>query len=218
MASEETRMTTRFSDKEFAKLKELLLIYEWGQRTLLTKLDIVHESIKKSEDGSPIEYIKGRIKSPESIAAKLSKLGAEVTAADAKKHLRDIAGVRIICAFARDIYYLVDLLGSMPDVTILDEKDYITNHKSSGYRSYHVIVDVPVFYAGKTENVAVEVQIRTEAMNFWATLEHKAKYKYNNHIPQYLSDELVACADKIAELDNRMFWIHETISLMKQES
>jgi len=190
------------------------LIYEWGQKTLLTKLDIMHEDFRNFQENNPIEHIKGRIKSPESIAEKLYKMNVDLTADNAKEYLKDIAGIRIICPFAKDIYHLVDLMRSMSDITIIEEKDYVGSPKPSGYRSYHVIAKVPVFYSGKTEYVTVEVQIRTEAMNFWSTLEHKARYKYQEHIPQHLCDELVICAEKIAELDNRMFLIHEIISLI----
>jgi len=211
-------MSPRFCEEEFARLKDLLLVYEWGQRTLLTKLNIMQEDFKNFQESNPIEYIKGRIKTPESIAQKLHKLDADITAENVKKHLKDVAGIRIICPFAKDILYLVDLLRAMPDINILDEKDYVSNPKPSGYRSYHVILEIPVFYSGKIEHVVVEVQIRTEAMNFWSTLEHKARYKYQDHIPQHLCDELVVCADKIAELDHRMFLIHEIISLINQEN
>jgi len=211
-------MSVRFGDEESLRLKKLLLVYDWGQRTLLTKLSIIHEDLVNSGDSSPIGSVKGRLKSPDSIARKLHRKGFDITADNAKKHLRDIAGVRIICPFSKDIYYLVDLLRAMRDTNILSEKDYVTNPKPSGYRSYHVIMEIPVFYSGKTENVPVELQIRTEAMNFWATLEHKAKYKYKEHIPQHLSDELVICADKIADLDKRMFLIHEIIMLINQDA
>jgi len=211
-------MSVRFSEEEFTRLKNVLFIYEWGQKTLLTKLNIIQEDLKHFHENNPIEHIKGRIKSPESIAQKLRKLDVEITAENVRKHLKDVAGVRIICPFAKDIHYLVGLLRAMPDVNILDEKDYVSNPKPSGYRSYHVIMEIPVFYSGKTEYVAVEVQLRTEAMNFWSTLEHKARYKYQDHIPQHLCDELVICADKIAELDHRMFLIHEIISLINQDS
>jgi len=211
-------MAVQFCDEESPKVKKLLLVYEWAHRTLLTKLGIIHEDLANSCDNSPIESIKGRIKSPSSIARKLHGRGVGLTAENAKKYLKDIAGIRIICPFSRDIYFLVDLLRSMRDINILKEKDYVTNPKSSGYRSYHFIIDTPVFYSGRTENVPVELQIRTEAMNFWATLEHKAKYKYKEHIPQHLSDELVICADKIADLDKRMFLIHEIITLINQDA
>jgi len=211
-------MSERFGGEESLRLKKLLLVYEWGQRTLLTKLSIIHEDLVNSGDSSPIESVKSRIKSPDSIARKLRGKGLDVTADNAKKHLRDIAGVRVICPFSKDIYYLVDLLRGMSGTSILREKDYVTSPKPSGYRSFHVIMEVPVFYSGRTENVPVELQIRTEAMNFWATLEHKAKYKYNEHVPRHLSDELVICADKIAELDKRMFLIHEIIALINQDA
>lgn len=204
-------MTIRFSVEEFAKLKELLLIYEWGQRTLLTKLAIVHEDFENFQEINPIDHIRGRIKAPESIAEKLHKFGLDITAGNAKKYIYDIAGVRIICPFAKDIYNLVELIRSMPDITLIEEKDYVRYPKKTGYRSYHLIVAIPIFYSGRTELVTIEIQIRTEAMNFWATLEHEARYKYQGTIPQHLSDELVFCADEIAELDNRMFMIHENI-------
>jgi len=211
-------MAIRFREEEFAELKNLLVIYGWGQSTLLTKLHIMSEDFRTFQDNNPIEYIKGRIKSPESIAQKLHKMGVEITANNARTYLKDIAGIRIICPFAKDIYYLSGLLRSMPDVNILDEKDYVSSPKPSGYRSYHMIMEVPVFHSGQTEYVTVEVQIRTEAMNFWSTLEHKARYKYQEHVPQHLCDELVICADKIAELDHRMFLIHEIISLINQDN
>lgn len=204
-------MSVRFSTEEFAKLKELLLIYEWGHRTLLTKLAIVHEDFKNFHEDNPIDHIRGRIKAPESIAEKLQRLNQDLTVENAKKHIFDIAGVRIICPFARDIYQLIDLIRVMPDVTILEERDYVSKPKKSGYRSYHLIVEISVFHSGKIDQVVIEVQIRTEAMNFWATLEHEARYKYQGEIPQHLSDELVISADKIAELDHRMFLIHENI-------
>jgi len=211
-------MSIRFSEEEFAKLKDLLLIYEWGQRTLLTKLNIMHDDFKNFQESNPIEYIRGRMKSPESIAQKLHKLNLEITAENAKKHLNDVAGVRIICPFAKDIHHLIDIIRVMPGVNILEERDYVSKPKPSGYRSYHLILEVPVFCSGKIENVVIEVQIRTEAMNFWSTLEHKARYKYRDHVPEHLGDELVVCADKIAELDQRMFLIHEIISLINQEN
>jgi len=211
-------MSIRFSSEEFIKLKNLLFIYEWGQKTLLTKLSIMQDDFKNFQETSPIEYVKGRIKSPESIAEKLHKLNVEITAENVSKYLKDVAGVRIICSYAKDIHYLVGLLRAMPDVNILDEKDYVSKPKPSGYRSYHVIVEIPVFFSGKTKYVTVEVQLRTEAMNFWSTLEHKVRYKYQDHIPQHLCDELVVCADKIAELDNRMFLIHEIISLINEDT
>ena len=211
-------MSVRFSDEEFAKLKKLLPSYEWGLQTLMTKLNIIHEDLKKFQDNGAIEHIKSRIKAPESIAQKLKELGLNITADNAKEHLKDIAGIRIITPFAKDIYFLADLIRNMPSISIINERDYVSKPKSSGYRSYHLIAEVPVFYSCKTQNITVEIQIRTEAMNFWSTLEHKARYKYREHIPQHLSDELAIIADKISELDNRMFLIHEIISLINEDT
>ena len=209
-------MSVRFTEEEFKQLKNMLIVYEWGQKVLTAKLEIINEDFTHFHSNNPIEHLKGRLKSPESIAEKLRKLNLDITAANAKEHIRDIAGVRIICAFAKDIYSLVDILKSLPDVKIFNEKDYISNPKPSGYRSYHMIAEIPICYSGKTEEIPVEIQIRTAAMDFWAALEHKVRYKYNEHIPQHLCDELTVCADKIAELDNRMFLIHDIISLINQ--
>ena len=206
----------RFTQEEFVKVKRILVIYEWAQRTLLTKLGIINEEFINFHESNPIGYITGRIKSPESIAQKLHNLNLNLTAENAIQHIRDIAGIRIICPFAKDIRHLTEILRSMQDINILEEKDYVLNPKPSGYRSYHVIAEIPVFYAGRIENIVVEIQIRTEAMNFWSTLEHNARYKYKDHVPQYLCDELVVCADKIAELDHRMFQIHEIILSMNR--
>ena len=140
----------------------------------------------------------------------------ERTAANAREHVQDIAGIRIICAYARDIYYLVDILKSLPDVKTLDEEDYVSNPKPSGYRSFHLTLEVPVYYSGKTEGVPIEVQVRTSAMDFWATLEHKVRYKYKGRVPQDICDELVACAEKTDDLDNRMYLINEIISSANQ--
>ena len=210
-------MLVRFPDDEFALLKKIILVYEWGQKLLLTKLDVICEDFKYFHKNNPIENIRSRIKAPESIAGKLAKAGMELTAENARLHVKDIAGIRIICTFARDIYTLADIIRSMPDSKVLLEKDYIGNPKPSGYRGFHMHVEVPVFHSGNIEYVLVEVQIRTAAMDFWATLEHKVKYKYHEHIPQYLSDELIVCADKTAELDEQMYTIHEIISMLNHD-
>jgi len=210
-------MSAQFNDAEFLKMKELLLSYEWAHKTMMTKLNIIREAHKYYEKSNPIGSIAGRIKSAESIAGKLYKQNFDLTADNAKKHLKDIAGIRIICPYAKDIYFLADLIREMPDGNIISEKDYVTNPKPSGYRSYHIITEITIYHSGKTEVLPIEIQIRTEAMNFWATLEHQAKYKYKEQIPKHLSDELVICATKIAELDERMFLIHEIISLINND-
>ena len=211
-------MSVRFPIREFTKLKKVMLIYEWGHMILLTKLNIVLEDFRNFQSNNPIEIIRSRIKAPESIAQKLQNLNLQLTAENARKHIKDIAGIRIICTYARDIYTLAEILRSLPETKVLSEKDYVSNPKPSGYRGYHLIMEIPVYHSGKIENIPVEVQLRTAAMDFWATLEHKVKYKYQEHIPRYLSDELVFCAEQIAELDDRMFTIHDAISLLNQHN
>ncbi|MCL2200802.1 MAG: GTP pyrophosphokinase family protein [Oscillospiraceae bacterium] len=207
-------MAVLFPPGEFRELKKLLLIYGWGQKNLLTKLDILNQDFQAFHSNNPIENIRSRIKAPESIAQKLFTQNLELTAANARAHVKDIAGVRIICTFAKDIYVLAEILRSMPHTKVISEKDYVSSPKPSGYRGYHVAMEMPVYYSGEVENIPVEVQLRTAAMDFWATLEHKVKYKYDEHIPPHLSDELVSCADQIAKLDDRMFIIHNTISIL----
>jgi putative GTP pyrophosphokinase len=204
-------MPILFPAEEFTKLKDMVILYECGLKIIGTRLDILMEDFKNIKKTNPIEHVKIRMKSPESTAEKLYRRGLPVTAQSARENIKDIAGIRIICPYARDIYYIAKVLRGLPDVAVAEEKDYVTTPKPTGYRSYHMILDVPVYLSDKTEIVPVETQIRTQAMDFWATLEHKARYKYEEKIPQALSDELVLCADKIAELDLKMFEIHEKI-------
>jgi len=207
-------MVAKFTEHEFEKLKQTIRLYEWAHRIMMTKLGIIHESHKYFESTNPISSVTGRMKTPASIAGKLHNDNLELTAENARAHLKDIAGIRIICPYAKDIFYMADMIREMPDIKIVNEKDFVTNPKPSGYRSYHIIAEVDVYHSGKTETLPVEIQIRTEAMNFWATLEHQAKYKYQNDIPKHLSDELVVCATKISELDDRMYLIYELISMI----
>jgi len=211
-------MSVRFPAEEFSRLKKVMLIYEWAHKILLTKLNIILEDFKNFQSNNPIENITSRIKAPEGIANKLNEINAELTAENARKHVKDIAGVRVICTYARDIYTLADILRDMPETKVLSEKNYVSQPKQSGYRGYHFVMEIPVYHAGNIENIPVEVQLRTAGMDFWATLEHKVKYKYKEHIPKHLSNELVACAEKIAELDDRMFMIHDMISLLNQQN
>ena len=210
-------MSVRFPDEEFSKLKKMLLVYQWGLQTLLTKISIINEDFQNFQDTNPIENIRSRIKDPESIAEKLHRWGHALTAESAKLNIKDIAGIRIICSYSRDINKLVSILRQMPNVTVLSEKDYVTSPKPSGYRGYHFYTEVPVYYSGCVENIPVEIQIRTAAMDFWATLEHKAKYKHKTHIPDHLSDELIQCAETIADVDERMFTLHSVIKRLQLE-
>ena len=207
-------MAMLFPPDEFAKVKDLLTIYGCGLRTIATKLDILNEDFRNFHAINPIEHIKSRIKSPENIAEKLNRRGLDVTEENARRHIYDIAGIRVICSFTKDIHSLVDVIRKQSDIVITDEKDYVKKPKPSGYRSYHIIAEVPVFLTESERKIPVEIQIRTAAMDFWASLEHKVRYKYREEIPKHLGDELIACADKIAELDERMYLIHDIINLI----
>jgi len=202
-----------FSAEEFAKLKEQRVLFDCALKNISTRFDILLEDFSNFQESNPIEHIKQRLKSPESIARKLHKQGLDITVENARKHLTDVAGLRCICSYEKDIFYIVDVLKRQSDITVRSEKDYVKNPKPSGYRSYHMILDVPIFLTNKSETLPVEIQIRTQAMDFWAALEHKVKYKYNDQMPDHLSKDLIDCAEKIAELDVRMSLIQEIVDL-----
>jgi len=195
------------------KLKELLILYANALKIVNTKIEILNENYKIAEY-NPIEHMKSRIKTLDSIYEKLERKGLPISVKSVKDNIEDIAGARIICPFSKDIYELATILKSQNDIEFIREIDYVTNPKDTGYRSYHMIVKVPVYTPKKKEYIKVEIQIRTEAMDFWACLEHKAKYKYNGEIPDHLIKEFKLCADKIAELDERMFLIQDIINLI----
>jgi len=204
----------RFKDEEFGKLKEMLVPYKCALMNMKTRLDILLEDFNKLQSHNPIEHVKERMKSPESMAEKLNRLGHEITAENARQHLRDIAGLRCICSFTKDIPFVTDVLKRQPDIIVAQEKDYITHPKPSGYRSYHLILEIPVHLSQKTALMPVEVQLRTQAMDFWAALEHKVRYKYIDGVmPAHLAHDLLDCAEKIAELDGRMALVQDLVDI-----
>ena len=206
-------MAVLFSPDEFTRLKEHLVLYRCALINMTTRMDILLEDFGNLQDSNPIEHVKYRLKTPESIAAKLQRQNLELTAGSAKKHLTDIAGVRVICPYTKDIAYIAKVLKSQSDLKLLSEKDYVSNPKPSGYRSYHLIFEVPIYLSCNEERLPVEVQIRTQAMDFWATLEHKARYKYQDEMPEHLVHGLTECANQIAELDNRMSLIQDIVNI-----
>lgn len=181
-----------------------MLPYSGALRTLMTQLDIINEEFAATSENNPIEHVKSRIKTPKSIARKLIKKGYEPTLENALEYIDDIAGMRIICSFPEDIYQIADFLTEHLTMNIIRIKDYIKNPKDNGYRCYHMHVEVPVYTFGKKEQVKVEIQIRTIAMDFWASLEHKIRYKKDTEISQSINDELAKCAELISVLDERM--------------
>jgi putative GTP pyrophosphokinase len=179
-------------------------LYMSAIREISTKLEILNDEFKYSKDRNPIHEIKSRIKTPGSIYQKLVERGHDLSVESARKNLTDIAGIRVICPYINDIYLIADLLTSQADVGVIRRTDYIKDPKPNGYRSLHLIVTIPVFLSDRTEVVNVEVQIRTIAMDFWASLEHELTYKLASRKTEDVLKELKECADIISSTDNRM--------------
>ena len=197
--------------------KEVTLIYNAALKMIETRMDILNDEFQHVHQYNPIEHIKSRIKTPESIVKKLKRDGRESTISNMIKYINDIAGIRIICSFTSDIYRIADMIGEQVDIKVVAVKDYITFPKASGYKSYHMIVTVPVFLSDRTVDTKVEIQIRTVAMDFWASLEHKIHYKFEGDVPEYIKTELVECAKMVSDLDIRMLKLNEEILEMARE-
>lgn len=193
------------------QFKEFLMMYQSAVKEVKTKFEILNDDLSVTYNRNPIEAIKSRIKTPESIVNKMKRKGLEINMNSLMYYIEDVAGIRVICSFIDDIYEVANMLVSQDDVTVISVKDYIKNPKPNGYRSYHMIVEVPVFFANRRQNMKVEVQLRTIAMDFWASLEHKMKYKKNIEGSEEIVSELKDCADHIAELDKKMQDINESI-------
>ncbi|MCM3782713.1 GTP pyrophosphokinase family protein [Neobacillus mesonae] len=197
------------------EITRFVMIYKFALDEMETKLDILKEEFEAFHDYSPIEHTKARLKSPESILKKLYRKGHPISLSNIKKHIKDIAGLRITCSFISDIYKVSEMLQKQSDIKVLEVKDYIENPKPNGYKSLHLIVEVPVFLSDGTEHVCVEVQIRTIAMDFWASLEHKIFYKYNKDVPEHMLKELKSAADTANHLDLKMERLHHDIKEIK---
>lgn len=197
---------------EAAEFKEMVMMYNCAIREVRTKLEVLNDELSITRQRNPIEHIKTRIKQPASIATKLKKKGFPVTVESVKENLNDVAGIRVICAFIDDIYKVADMLIRQDDITLIQMKDYIKKPKMNGYRSLHLIVEVPVFFSDRKEYLRVEVQIRTIAMNFWASLEHQLKYKKNISDAESIVYELRACADVINRTDHHMQALRDRIN------
>lgn len=194
-----------------------MLLYNSALKEMCTKVEILNDEFKHVHQYNPIEYVKNRIKSPESIVKKLKRQGYTDSIENMVLYINDIAGLRIVCSFTSDIYALADMIGRQNDITVISIKDYIKNPKPSGYRSYHMIVSVPIFLSDKVVNTKVEVQIRTLAMDFWASLEHKIQYKFEGNVPEQISTDLWECSDIVNMLDNKMLSLNDAVMQTKIE-
>ncbi len=190
---------------------ELEHLYESAIREVKTKLEILDSEFKAKYDYNPIHHIEDRLKSPQSILEKLQRKGLSFSCENAREALNDIAGVRVICNYIEDIYTVADLLTMQDDVKLIKRKDYIKNPKPNGYRSLHLVIETPVYLSDRKEQVNVEVQIRTIAMDFWASLEHELKYKTDVEVSADLAQQLKECAETIAATDERMQSIYRTL-------
>lgn len=191
--------------------KTIMFLYQSALKEVGTKLEILNDEFHHVHKYNPIEHIKTRVKTPESILKKLHRYGYEPTIENMVKYINDIAGIRVICSFTSDIYRLAGMIGNQSDLKVLTIKDYIKNPKDSGYKSYHMLVSVPIYLSDSVVDTKVEIQIRTIAMDFWASLEHKIYYKFEGHAPEYISSDLKECADMIAALDEKMLSLNEAI-------
>jgi len=183
-------------------------LYLSATREIITKLENLNDEFMHLKDRNPIHQINSRVKTPKSIIDKLNKLGCELSVESARENLTDIAGIRVICSYIDDIYLIADLLTSQDDIEVIRTSDYIKNPKPNGYRSLHMIVKVPVYLSDRTELVKVEIQIRTIAMNFWASLDHELSFKLTNEKNEVVTRELKDCADVISNIDIRMQNLH----------
>ena len=190
---------------------KIMFVYESALEEMNTKLRILNREFGMNHSYNPIEHLNSRIKSRDSIIDKLHRYGKEVTYENLVKYINDVAGIRIICAFTTDIYSLAQMISSQADVKVLAVKDYIANPKPNGYMSYHMIVSVPVFFSDRVVETKVEIQIRTIAMDFWASLEHKINYKFDGDTPASFKRELKECADIEAFLDRKMEALSEEV-------
>lgn len=195
-------------EKDSKTFEKLMFIYSVAIKELVTKVEIIKEEFKVFYNYDIIDHINTRIKKPESIIKKMQNKNCELTYSQMINSIQDIAGVRVICPLKKDIFTIKNLIVNLPGINIVKEKDYVTQPKKSGYSSYHLILDVPITLSQKVMYIRVEVQIRTMAMDFWASIEHKAKYKSNGAISKSASKELVKYAKIINKIDDRFIQIN----------
>ena len=183
---------------------KLMSYYKCAMMEIETKFNVLNEEFSLQHDRNPISSVKCRLKSPGSIVNKIKKNGLPYNLEVVEEHIRDVAGVRVCCAFIEDVYMLADALLNQDDVVLIEKKDYIANPKPNGYRSLHLIVEIPIFLANEKRKMKVEIQLRTIAMDFWASLEHQLRYKKDFEFTQSMADELLSCAELSAALDRKM--------------
>ena len=196
--------TIKEIQKEALNYNTLMAYYRCAIMEVETKFNVLNEEFSMQYDRNPIETIKSRLKQPKSIGEKLNRLGIEVSTKNIEEHLNDVAGIRVICSFLEDVYILAEALLKQDDIRLIAKKDYIANPKPNGYRSLHLIIGIPIFLAKEKREMKVEIQLRTIAMDFWASLEHRLLYKKDGSFAHEVRAELLKCAEMSAELDDKM--------------
>lgn len=196
---------------EAQQFRELMMMYTCAIRETKTKLEVLNDELAVRNQRNPIQMIKSRVKKPSSITEKLKRRELPVTVQSVRDNLDDVAGIRVICSFVDDIYTVANMLARQDDVDVLMVKDYIRSPKANGYRSYHMIIQVPIHFSNGKKKMRVEVQLRTLAMDFWASLDHQMKYKKNIDDAEEIIQEMTECAEMIAAADLRMQRIRQKL-------
>jgi len=198
-------------------LIQFMMTYKFALDEVNTKINILKQEFQLKDDYNPIEHVTSRLKSPDSIVNKALRKGYVLTLPSIRENIRDIAGIRITCSFISDIYKISEMLINQKDIKLIETKDYIKHPKPNGYQSLHLIIQIPVFMSDREDHVFVEIQIRTIAMDFWASLEHKIYYKYDGDIPNSLKNELTEAAFAAMQLDETMEHIHDQVNQIKEQ-
>ena len=193
------------------RYKELMTKYSCAIKEIRTKFEVLNEELQIKNKRNPIHAIYSRIKTIQSIRDKLNRKNLDFSFDNIQDEIHDVAGIRVICPFVDDIYEIADMILKQDDIKLINYKDYIRAPKPNGYRSYHMIVEIPVFFSEHKEYLKVEVQLRTIAMDFWASLEHKINYKFDGNVPEEIRNQLVDCAGRIRDLDDRMLSLNEEV-------
>lgn len=194
------------------EINNIMINYMCALKVLETQIEIINDEFQYKYNHNPIEHIKTRVKSVDSIIKKLDKYSLSFSIDNIVNYIHDIIGARIVCSFKSDIFKIVNIIKNSSNLTVVEEKDYITNPKESGYSSYHLIVDVPVYLSDSLISVKAEIQIRTIAMDFWASLEHKINYKFSKNVPEHIKKELVESSKIINKLDDRMNYFNKIVN------
>ena len=203
--------------EEDKELEGLILKYTAALKTLETQISILLQDYEHKNNYNPVEHIKSRIKSYDSATKKLISRGYELTTKNIEEHVHDMVGLRIVCSFLSDVYEIVKIIENSDQITIRDKKDYITNPKDTGYYSYHLLVYVPVYLIDGVTLVEAEIQIRTVAMDFWASLDHKITYKFKGEIPEEIKEGMHKCAEDIHALDQKMLKLNNEMQIIKDD-